>query len=183
VLLARLHESLDKYLNACEQAHFDEAIPLAVFREPWLASIDEATLNHRFISGGVTFCTFMPMRSMPFQLVCLLGMNEGDFPRRTSQVDFDLLALQGMARPGDRSRRDDDRYLMLEAILAARSRLYISWVGKNIRDNSEQPPSVLVSQLRDYLNAGWDIDLQEHTHEYPMQAFSRAYFLQGQTGR
>lgn len=179
VLLARLHESLDKYLNACEQAHFDEAIPLAVFREPWLTSIDEATLNHRFISGGVTFCTFMPMRSMPFQLVCLLGMNEGDFPRRTSQVDFDLLALQGMARPGDRSRRDDDRYLMLEAILAARSRLYISWVGKNIRDNSEQPPSVLVSQLRDYLNAGWDIDLQEHTHEYPMQAFSRAYFFAG----
>lgn len=179
VLLARLHESLDHYLNACERAGFDEAIPLAVFREPWLASIDEATLNHRFISGGVTFCTFMPMRSMPFQLVCLLGMNEGDFPRRTSQVDFDLLAVPGMARPGDRSRRDDDRYLMLEAILAARSRLYISWTGKNIRDNSAQPPSVLVSQLRDYLQAGWDIDLREHTHEYPMQAFSRAYFFEG----
>lgn len=179
VLLARLHESLDSYLNACEQAGFDEVIPLAVFREPWLASIDEATLNHRFISGGVTFCTFMPMRSMPFQMVCLLGMNEGDFPRRTSQVDFDLLALPGMARPGDRSRRDDDRYLMLEAILAARSRLYISWAGRNIRDNSEQPPSVLVSQLQDYLRAGWDIDLQKHTHAYPMQAFSRAYFFEG----
>jgi exodeoxyribonuclease V gamma subunit len=84
VLLARLHESLDKYLNACEQAHFDESDSAGGFREPWLASIDEATLNHRFISGGVTFCTFMPMRSMPFQLVCLLGMNEGDFPQDES---------------------------------------------------------------------------------------------------
>jgi exodeoxyribonuclease V gamma subunit len=56
-----------------------------------------------------------------------------------------------MGRPGDRSRRDDDRYLMLEALLAARDKLYVSWVGRNVRDNSEQPASVLVSQLRDYL--------------------------------
>jgi exodeoxyribonuclease V gamma subunit len=87
-------------------------------------------------------------------VVCLLGMNDGDFPRRAQQSDFDLLALPGMARPGDRSRRDDDRYLMLEALLAARDKLYVSWVGRNVRDNSEQPASVLVSQLRDYLRLG-----------------------------
>ena len=75
-----------------------------------------------------------------------------------------------MARPGDRSRRDDDRYLMLEALLAARDKLYVSWVGRNVRDNSEQPPSVLVSQLRDYLAAGWDLDLRRADHRAPAAA-------------
>jgi exodeoxyribonuclease V gamma subunit len=120
------------------------------------------------------------MRAVPFRVVCLLGMNDGEFPRRAPKADFDLLALPGMARPGDRSRRDDDRYLMLEAVLAARDKLYISWVGRNVRDNSEQPPSVLVSQLCDYLKAGWDMnDLHGRTTEHALQPFSRRYFEAG----
>jgi exodeoxyribonuclease V gamma subunit len=119
------------------------------------------------------------MRAVPFRAVCLLGMNDGDFPRRTPQNDFDLLAMPGMSRPGDRSRRDDDRYLMLEALLAARDKLYVSWVGRNVRDNSEQPASVLVAQLRDYLHAGWDLDLHTLTVEHALQPFSRRYFEEG----
>src|SRR5471030_1038532 len=105
-----------------------------------------------------------------------MGMNDGDYPRRAQHADFDLLALPGQARPGDRSRRDDDRYLMLEAVLAARDHLLISWVGRNVRDNSEQPPSVLVSQLRDYLKTGWNMDdkgLKARTTEHALQPFSR----------
>ena len=177
VVITRLHESLARWAEFCDQAQFIESIPLAVFREAWLGGLDETTLNQRFISGGVTFCTFMPMRALPFRVVCLLGMNEGDFPRRANKVDFDLLALPGMARPGDRSRRDDDRYLMLEALLSARDKLYISWVGRNIRDNSLQPPSVLVSQLQDYLCAGWKFDLSLHTTDHPLQPFSARYFF------
>ncbi|MFZ6864735.1 exodeoxyribonuclease V subunit gamma [Undibacterium sp. Ji67W] len=177
IVLMRLNEALATWADLCEQANFFEQVSLTVFREAWLGGLDDASLNQRFVSGGVTFCTFMPMRSMPYKVVCLLGMNEGDFPRRAQQVDFDLLALPGMARPGDRSRRDDDRYLMLEALLSARDKLYVSWVGRNIRDNSEQPPSVLISQLQDYLCAGWDIDLKQHTTEYPLQPFSAKYFF------
>jgi exodeoxyribonuclease V gamma subunit len=103
-------------------------------------------------------------------------MNDGDFPRRASQTDIDLLEQPGLARPGDRSRRDDDRYLMLEAVLAARDKLYVSWVGRNVRDNSAQPPSVLVSQLRDYLAAGWKMKVDSLTTEHPLQPFSRRYF-------
>lgn len=175
-ILGRLDESLQNWLASCADAAYVEAVPLTVVREAWMGAIDEQTLNHRFVSGGVTFCTLMPMRAVPFRVVCLLGLNDGDYPRRTQHVDFDLLALPGMARPGDRSRRDDDRYLMLEALLSARDKLYISWVGRNVRDNSEQPASVLVSQLRDYLVAGWECDLQAMTTEHPLQPFSRRYF-------
>lgn len=177
--LGQLQDALRDWLETCENAEFAEAVPLAVLREAWLGALDEPTLNHQFVSGGVTFCSLMPMRAVPFRVVCLLGMNDGDFPRRARQADFDLLALPGMARPGDRSRRDDDRYLMLEALLAARDKLYISWVGRNVRDNSEQPASVLVSQLRDYLKAGWELDLHAMTTEHALQPFSRRYFEQG----
>ena len=177
--LAQLNEALQTWLETCFDAGFDEAVPLAVLREAWLGGLDEPTLNHQFVSGGVTFCTLMPMRAVPFRVVCLLGMNDGDFPRRARQADFDLLALPGMARPGDRSRRDDDRYLMLEALLAARDKLYVSWVGRNVRDNSEQPASVLVSQLRDYLAAGWQLDVSHLSTEHALQPFSRRYFEEG----
>ncbi len=177
--ISKLDEALRLWLDTCDKAGFVEAIPLAVLREAWLGMMAEPTLNHQFVSGGVTFCTLMPMRAVPFRLVCLLGMNDGDFPRRAPRADFDLLALPGMARPGDRSRRDDDRYLMLEAVLAARDKLYISWVGRNVRDNTEQAPSVLVSALRDYLAAGWDLDLGAFTMEHALQPFSRRYFEQG----
>ena len=178
--LNQLNDTLNAWLETCEGAGFDEAVPLSVLREAWLGALGEPSLEHQFVSGGVTFCTLMPMRAVPFRVVCLLGMNDGDFPRRASRLDFDLLALPGMSRPGDRSRRDDDRYLMLEAVLAARDTLYLSWCGRNVRDNSEQPPSVLVAQLMDYLRAGWHLDdLMERTTEHALQPFSRRYFEQG----
>ncbi|MBU2830513.1 exodeoxyribonuclease V subunit gamma, partial [Acidithiobacillus ferriphilus] len=124
-----------------------------------------------------TFCTLLPMRAVPYPLVCLLGMNEGDYPRRSPRLDFDLMALPGMARPGDRSRRDDDRYLMLEALLAARQELYISWAGKDQRNNHDRAPSLLVAQLRDAIRDGWPLSLEKRTFAHPLQPFSLEYLL------
>lgn len=179
--LAALDAALAGWLEACELAGFDEPIPLAVFREAWLAAVDPPGGARRFLSGGVTFCTLMPLRAVPFEVVCLLGMNDGAYPRQSRRSDFDLMGLPGQQRPGDRSRRDDDRYLMLEALLSARRVLYVSWSGRSARDNSEQPPSVLVSQLRDYLRAAWSGNRSEdavalRTTEHPLQPFSRRYF-------
>jgi exodeoxyribonuclease V gamma subunit len=183
-LLAALDDALTDWLLACEGAGFEEAVDLAVVREAWLQAVDEPGVSRRFKAGGVTFCTLLPMRAIPFEVVCLLGMNDGDYPRRSARSDFDLMALPGQARPGDRSRRDDDRQLMLDALLSARRVLYVSWVGRSQRDNQEQPPSVLVSQLRDYLAAGWGPEvLPSRTTEHPLQPFSRAYFEPGRDGQ
>ncbi|KAA0070262.1 exodeoxyribonuclease V subunit gamma [Rhodanobacter sp. T12-5] len=191
--LNRLHDALDTWLEACDEAAFEQPIPLAVVREHWLQAIDESRLSQRFMGGAVSFGTLMPMRAIPFRVVCLLGMNDGDYPRRQTPLDFDLMAQSGRIRPGDRSRREDDRYLFLEALLSARDALHISWVGRSARDNSELPPSVLVGQLRDYLAAGWhraqdaadaadagERLLEALTCEYPLQPFSRRYFEGGQ---
>jgi exodeoxyribonuclease V gamma subunit len=175
--VAALHDALRDWLEACDTAGFDAPVALPVAREAWLSGVDSPGLGRRFRAGGVTFCTLLPMRAIPFEVVCLLGMNDGDYPRRSPRSDFDLMDLPGQQRPGDRSRRDDDRQLMLEALLSARRVLYVSWAGRSARDNSAQPPSVLVSQLRDYLAAGWRGEvLAPRTTEHPLQPFSRRYF-------
>ncbi len=175
--LSALEDGLADWQTACEQAGFSEVVPLIVARSAWLSGMDTPGLNQRFRAGGITFCTLMPMRAIPFEVVCLLGMNDGDYPRRSIRSDFDLMALPGNSRPGDRSRRDDDRQLMLESLLSARTMLYVSWCGQSVRDNSAQPPSVLVSQLRDYLSAGWGKQVvEDRTTHHPLQAFSRRYF-------
>jgi exodeoxyribonuclease V gamma subunit len=178
--LAALDQALTDWVRACGEAAFAEAVPLAVTRSAWLEALKTPRLEQRFRAGGVTFCTLMPMRAIPFKAVCLLGMNDGDYPRRSPRADFDLMGLPGMSRPGDRSRRDDDRQLMLEALLSARQVLYVSWSGRSVRDNSEQPPSVLVSQLRDEIDLLWGKGTAERlTTVHPLQAFSRTYFEEG----
>lgn len=181
-LLLQLQSSLRAWVSACEAAVLTEAIPISVVREHWLAQIDESSLSQRFMAGKLTFATLMPMRAIPFRMVCLLGMNDGEYPRSRPPVDFDLMAKD--VRPGDRSRRDDDRYLFLEALLSARERLHISWVGRSIHDNTDRPPSVLVSQLRDHIEACWQLTpeskdkslLEALTVEHRLQPFSRDYF-------
>ena len=179
LLLAQLQEGLASWLELCDAVGLDEPLPLTVVAEAWLSGIGQSQLSQRFLGGSVSICTLMPMRAIPFRRVCLLGMNDGDYPRAQPPLDFDLMGRD--YRPGDRSRREDDRYLLLEALLSARENLYISWVGRSIRDNSERPPSVLIGQLRDHLDSGWtsigDTCLLEAlTTEHPLQPFSRIYF-------
>ena len=152
-LLSQLEALRETWLETCESVGLRDELPLTVVREAWLAGLDQGRLSQRFLAGAVNFCTLMPMRAIPFKLVCLLGMNDGDYPRAQPPLDFDLMGSD--YRPGDRSRREDDRYLLLEALLSARDQLYISWVGRSIRDNSERPASVLIGQLRDHLASGW----------------------------
>jgi exodeoxyribonuclease V gamma subunit len=186
--LLRLERALQTWQDACIAAELNEPLPLSLVREQWLALIDQADLQRPFFGSGVTFATLLPMRAIPFRMVCMLGMNDGDYPRSRNPSDFDLMGQD--YRPGDRSRREDDCYLFLEALLSARERLHISWVGRSIQDNSERPPSVLVAQLRDHVAAGWRMSgaadeadeadgkalLHTLTVEHKLQPFDRAYF-------
>lgn len=178
--IEQLQQELERWLQECEDSGFDEPLTLQVVADRWMSCLQKASMAQRFTSGAVTFATLMPMRAIPFRHVCLLGMNDGDYPRPRAPAHFDL--MENDYRPGDRSRRDDDRYLFLEALLSARERFYLSWVGRSVVDNAESPPSVLVAQLRDHLadvwhsESGYDNVLEQLTTEHPLQGFSREYF-------
>jgi exodeoxyribonuclease V gamma subunit len=133
----------------------------------------------RFLLGAVTFCNMVPMRSIPFRVVCLLGLNDTDFPRRQHPPSFDLIARA--PEPGDRSRRLDDRYLFLEALLSARDVLYLSYLGADVRDNSDRMPSVVVGELIDYIDGGWSradgsAPSARLVCRHPLQPFSARLF-------
>ena len=132
-----------------------------------------------FLRSGITFCSMVPMRSLPFKVICLLGLNDGDFPRNTKAAVFDLIAKH--PAKGDRARRDDDRYLFLEAIISARDILYLSYVGRSIRNDDEFAPSALVSELIDTIAAMTgrrSKELAEHwVEQHPLQPFSHRYFI------
>ena len=131
------------------QARYADAVPATLLRDELASRLDQQRISQRFLAGPVNFCTLMPMRSVPFRVVCLLGMNDGVYPRTLPPLGFDLMAQQ--PQKGDRSRRDDDRFLFLEALLSAQQKLYISYIGRSIQDNTERYPSVLVTELVDYI--------------------------------
>ncbi|WP_127957432.1 exodeoxyribonuclease V subunit gamma [Serratia microhaemolytica] len=147
--LALINEQWQKVINFGLAAGYHDSVPLTILRDELTGRLDQQRISQRFLAGQLNFCTLMPMRSIPFKVVCLLGMNDGIYPRSLPPLGFDLMAQQ--SQRGDRSRRDDDRYLFLEALLSAQQRLYISFIGRAIEDNSERFPSVLVTELLEYL--------------------------------
>ncbi|MCP4039563.1 MAG: hypothetical protein GY733_21650, partial [bacterium] len=194
-LVDRDDENLDAHLllvgvlndiaHRSAAASFEAEVCLESMREQIERGVEHAHAPHGFLSGGVTFCRLVPMRSIPFRIVCLLGMNDDAFPRTRHALSFDLVARS--PRVGDRTARQDDRYLFLEALLSARERLVITFVGQSITDGSLLPPSVVVSELADALAETFAIgdagprEQRERIWEavsirHPLQPFSSSYF-------
>lgn len=158
-----IHEQWQKLLQPGIEAKLQDSISISVLKDELSSMLDQQRISQRFLAGQVNFCTLMPMRSIPFKVVCLLGMNEGVYPRSLSPSGFDL--MQQQPRKGDRSRRDEDRYLLLEALISARDAFYISFIGRDIQDNQPRLPSVLVSEMVEYVSLNFclqgdeDLDL------------------------
>ena len=153
---------------------FGQAVELDLVRTFIKHRLQQRYSGSGFISGGVTFCAMLPMRSIPFKIVCLMGMNSDSFPRDVYTPDFDL--IRRFPRSGDRQRRNDDRYLFLEALLSARQILYISYVGQSTADNTRMPPSVLVSELIETVSRNYGVEADSMLIRHPLQAFSTKYF-------
>ncbi len=177
----QVREALLELADNARQAGYEEPIGGAAYRELLFDTIDASRPARGLLMGGVTFCSMVPLCTLPFRVVCLVGLGDGELPRREQSSDFDLIAHGPEGRKiGDRSRRSEDRYLFLEAILSARERLLITYTGQSIRDNASLPPSVLVSELVDYLALGADPahgdPLAGVVVRHPLQAFSARYF-------
>ncbi len=157
--LKSIRDTLVALKEQLYDAGYEHDIAPAIIFEYLSNKLSGTRVSQRFLAGQVNFCTLMPMRSIPFKTVCLLGMNDGVYPRSMPPEGFDL--MNGRTRRGDRSRRDDDRYLFLEALLSAQQNLYISFVGRSIQDNTERVPSVLVSELLEYCEQNYCLNGDE----------------------
>ncbi len=137
-------------------------------------------LNERgYMGQGVTFAAMKPMRSVPFKVIALIGMNDKSFPRTDQALSFDLV---DNSIKGDRSVKGEDQYLFLETLLCARKKLLLSYIGQSIKDNAPLPPSTLIAELRDYLEQAYLTKDEIHRHiivNHPLQAFNPKNFIQG----
>ena len=180
--LAHVKAEIDRLTVLAEHSGFSGEISAQVMIAWLRGRLEQFEMGLGFMTGGITFCAMLPMRSIPFRVVAMIGMNDGAFPRQQRPPGFDLLARE--PRKGDRSVRGDDRYLFLESILSARDVFYLSYVGQSVRDNSELPPSVLVSELLDAVERGFEFPEGEHAAsrlvvQHRLQGFSSAYFTKG----
>lgn len=164
-------------------ADFAGALPLEVVHGVLTEALDEPARGG-VPTGAVSFAALPSLRGLPAGMICAIGLDDGVFPGNAGSLEFDLMTR--LSARGDRQRRTDDRNLFLDLLLAARSRLHLSYSGRSVRDNSEAPPSVLVDELLDYASrlcasdparpeARQDVR-RRLTVEHPLQAFSERYF-------
>jgi exodeoxyribonuclease V gamma subunit len=186
-----LRSALSELGAEADAAGFDEDVSLISVRRLLELRIDRGRANVGFLAGGVTFCEPVPMRAIPFRVVCLLGMDDESFPRSIARPTFDLMAAQ--PKPGDRTLREDDRQLFLEAVLSARDALHISYVGKSAQDGGDRPASVLVDQLLRLCDQHFVFADEDHTlslglegsvskaitHQHALHRFDARYFQRG----
>jgi len=110
----------------------DEPIGFPVFRQNFINLLAGESRAGNFMSGGITFCSLIPMRSIPFRVVALMGLNFDKFPRRELPVSFSV--MEQKRRRGDRNVKENDKHLFLETVLSAQEHLYISYLGRNHKD-------------------------------------------------
>lgn len=184
--LERLHVLIDDFARSAAQAGFDAPLAPEVVRAHFQSALTEADTRAPLLTGGVSFGRMVPMRLLPFRVIALLGMNDGDYPRRDPAGGLNRLAAElgtNSRRHGDRSLREDDRFLFLQLFAAAGEVLYLSYLGADPRDGSEREPSVLVAELLEVAaryHAGAAADVREAlVVREPLQPFSAAAFGAG----
>ncbi|MCL6620189.1 MAG: exodeoxyribonuclease V subunit gamma [Thermomonas hydrothermalis] len=178
--LAQVHRAIAGLRDEPARNGEDPLLPLAVVREVLLERLDAVPERQPFLLGGVTFCGMVPQRAIPFRVVCVLGLNEGDFPRRVADGGIDLMAH--LPRLGDRDVISDDRYLFLETVMSARDRLHLSYLGQGVRDGKPRNPAAPLAELLAELDAHAGIAPDDEQAprpwlvRHPLQPFDARYF-------
>lgn len=138
--------------------------------------------RQRFLAGGITVCGMVPQRAIPFRVVAVLGLNEGEYPRSDADAGLDPIGRPGLRRLGDRDVRSDDRYLFLETLMSARDALHLSYVAFDPVDGSARNPAAPLAELMAALPPGdkdeagepraatWRVD-------HRLQPFHADYFM------
>ncbi len=176
--IARVRQALASLRTTTAAARCTLPLHRVALRD-WLAqSLQQQTSPRGFLAGAVTVAALQPMRAVPVRHLFVCGLDDAAFPRRDRPAPFDLVATD--RRPGDRSARLDDRQMFLDVLLAARQRLHLTYIGRSQKDDSECAPSVVVSELLDWLDRSCarhgerkprDLVLVQH----PLQPWSERY--------
>lgn len=172
--IIKIREAINGIADCASLAGYSRKVPFSIIRRWLREQLQGVPSGGGRIGRGITFSSLKPMRSIPFEVIGMIGMNEGAFPSSKIPIEFDLMHLN--PRRGDPKRSEEDRYLFLENLLSARTHFYVSYVGKSNRQDADFPPSVVVRELLDYLEGHYGLDPENIITEHRLQAFSPHYF-------
>ena len=123
-----------------------------------------------FRTGTLTVCTMVPMRSVPHRVVCLVGLDDGAFPRATVTDGDDALSRRPVT--GERDVRSEDRQLLLDAVMSARETLVVTYTGFDEHTGHRRPPAVPLGELLDAVRAtATGAGVGALVTEHPLQPF------------
>jgi exodeoxyribonuclease V gamma subunit len=148
---AALQRILDELVGESGEDADGPALAPAEMRTHLAARLAGRATRANFRTGHLTVCTLMPMRSVPHRMVCLLGLDDGAFPRKAPRDGDDLVLHDPCV--GERDPRSEDRQLLLDALLAATERLIVTYTGNDERTNTPRPPAVPIGELLDAVDA------------------------------
>ncbi|MEZ5466506.1 MAG: exodeoxyribonuclease V subunit gamma [Lysobacterales bacterium] len=176
--------ALDKLVagitRECAQANADPEIDWPVLRDLLKTGLDGIPERQAFLAGGISFCGMVPQRAIPFRVVALLGLNDGEYPRPRTDTGLDL--MQQHPRLGDRDNRMDDRYLFLEALMSARDALHLSYLAEGPQDGKPRNPALPLAELLGFLDQQHAAELRDDQGHrpwcvrHPLQPFDGRYF-------
>ncbi len=173
--LKLLRQKINKLSEETKLAETKVPVAVDILLEYFQENLSDEFQTGRYFRGGVTISTLQPLRNIPNKVVCLLGMNDNEFPRNEHFNSFNIIGDE--RRCGDRIKREEDQYLFLEAVLSAKEYLLISYIGQHKQTNEVAEPASPVCELRDYLKKLFSDAVMEKIYfEHKLQAHHPLYF-------
>ena len=167
--------TLDDLESGAKKAEFMDAVSFDMVHSLLAQKLDLNISQGNFMSGNITLCNILPMRSIPFKIVALMGMDETAFPKKAFSPGFNL--IKKYPRPGDKNERNEDLYLFLETLLSARQKLIVTYTGMSIKDNSLIPCSGVVSELTEVMDQSFVFpEGYAYRFFHPLHPFDISYF-------
>ena len=159
----------------------DVSLRLADVRALLASRLGGRPTRANFRTGTLTVCTMVPMRSVPHRVVCLVGLDDGVFPRTTSIDGDDALARRPVT--GERDVRSEDRQLLLDALLAAGETLVITYTGANEHSGAVRPPAVPLGEILDAVDRTSDAPVRDQVLvRHPLQPYDVRNLVPGSLG-
>ncbi len=172
VYVGALYRATDKVAWISASAAYDDPVPIAIVRD-FFAAIHTAAAGDNINGNKVLFGELRAGAPAPRPIICLLGLGDRQFPRSGNRPAYDV--LRAGSRFGDPSPKTEDRAAFLEAFMAARQRLHLSYVGQSIEENETIPPSTVLAELQEYAGIYLGAEAVK-TIEHKLHAFNPEYF-------
>jgi len=161
------YSSVFRSLSYINNIPSTETVPFEVFLDELDSSLFREPRTMNLSTGNITVSSPVPVRGIPFKVICFIGLDNDVFPGKNQYMGFDLIGDE--KKTGDRNRKETDKHLFLDTILSAKQKLYLSYTGQNVKNNDEIPPSIVIDTLLDYL------DTDEPLRKHPLHGFSSLY--------